>query len=220
MLADTQSRAVFCFCGCLVKCCICQGFCWLWAQVMRVVVRKKMRQQDFTALDPLGKALLAYWRGDKSTQIIQEYRSGQTKSIPISVFFRNFEDFYPTEHVKDFCRGRILVVGAGTGVHALELERQGYKVTAVVELHNKWTEIFRIIRQVAQNRIIAMPSPTGDSASLRQHCNDPILCLVDFNSYFKEITLSFYFANKANLSQIIRKKIPFSMSFIVQLNSL
>ena len=90
-----------------------------------------MRQQDFTALDPLGKALLAYWRGDRSTQIIQEYRSGQKKSIPASVFFRNFEDFYPTEHVKDFCRGRILVVGAGTGVHALELERQGYEVTAV-----------------------------------------------------------------------------------------
>jgi 2-polyprenyl-3-methyl-5-hydroxy-6-metoxy-1,4-benzoquinol methylase len=95
------------------------------------VKEKKMKQQDFSALDPLGKALLAYWRGTESTQIIQEYRSGRKKSIPASVFFRNIENFYPTEDVFSYCQGRILVVGAGTGVHVLELEQQGYEVTAV-----------------------------------------------------------------------------------------
>jgi SAM-dependent methyltransferase len=90
-----------------------------------------MRQQNLKALDPLGKALLSYWNGDKSVKLIQEYRSGHKKSIPISVFFRNSKDFYPTEHVLNYCRGRILVVGAGTGVHALELEKQAYDVTAV-----------------------------------------------------------------------------------------
>jgi SAM-dependent methyltransferase len=93
--------------------------------------KKKMRQNDFSALDPLGKALLAYWRGDESTQITQEYRSGRKKLIPASVFFRNIENFYPTEDVFSYCHGRILVVGAGTGVHVLELELQGYEVTAV-----------------------------------------------------------------------------------------
>ena len=90
-----------------------------------------MRKQDFSALDPLGKALLAYWRGAESTQIIQEYRSGRKKLIPAAVFFRDIENFYPTEEVFSYCKGRILVVGAGTGVHVLELERQGYEVTAV-----------------------------------------------------------------------------------------
>ena len=33
--SDTQSRAVSCICICLVKSRICQGFYWLWVQVMR-----------------------------------------------------------------------------------------------------------------------------------------------------------------------------------------
>jgi 2-polyprenyl-3-methyl-5-hydroxy-6-metoxy-1,4-benzoquinol methylase len=100
-------------------------------QMFALCEKKKMRQNDFSALDPLGKALLAYWRGDESTQITQEYRSGRKKLIPASVFFRNIENFYPTEDVFSYCHGRILVVGAGTGVHVLELELQGYEVTAV-----------------------------------------------------------------------------------------
>lgn len=101
-----------------------------------------MRQQNFTALDPFGEALLAYWRGNKSTQLIQEYKSGRKISLPASVFFRNLKDFYPTENALAYCRGRILVVGAGTGVHALELERQGYDVTAV-EVNTQAVQIMK-----------------------------------------------------------------------------
>ena len=90
-----------------------------------------MKQNDFSALDPLGKALIAFWKGDKSAEIIQEHRSGRKKTVQVSLFFRTTENFYPTEDVFSYCKGRILVVGAGTGVHALELERQGYEVTAV-----------------------------------------------------------------------------------------
>ena len=101
-----------------------------------------MRQQDFTALDPLGRALLAYWRGDMSAQIVQEYRSGRKKTTPVSVYFRSIKEFYPTENVFRYCRGRILVVGAGTGVHALELERRGYVVTAV-EVNSQAVQIMK-----------------------------------------------------------------------------
>ncbi|BCO07870.1 hypothetical protein GF1_02460 [Desulfolithobacter dissulfuricans] len=97
--------------------------------------QKKMNQNDFSALDPLGKALLAYWKGDKLAQITQEYRSGETKTIPASIFFRNINEFCPTEHVLEYCQGRILVVGAGTGVHALELEKNGHNVTALEVNH-------------------------------------------------------------------------------------
>lgn len=90
-----------------------------------------MKKKDFSALDPFGKALLAYWRGDASAQITQEYRSGRKKLIPASVFFRDIENIYPVEDIFGHCQGRILVVGAGTGVHVLELERQGYEVTAI-----------------------------------------------------------------------------------------
>jgi 2-polyprenyl-3-methyl-5-hydroxy-6-metoxy-1,4-benzoquinol methylase len=101
-----------------------------------------MKQRKFSALDPFGGALLAYYRGNKSTQLIQEYKSGRKVSIPASVFFRNLEDFYPTENAFVYCRGRILVVGAGTGVHALELEWQKYQVTAI-DVNTKAVQIMK-----------------------------------------------------------------------------
>jgi len=90
-----------------------------------------MNNQTKSSLDPFGQALLAYWQGDKSARLVHEYKTGRIASIPVSVFFRSPEAFYPTEKVLPWCRGRILVVGAGTGVHAVELQRQGHEVTAV-----------------------------------------------------------------------------------------
>lgn len=94
------------------------------------------------ALEPLGKALMAYWKGDKSVQILQEYRSGKIKYIPASVFFRKSDDFFPTEKVFDYCRGRILVVGAGTGIHSLELEHLGYQTTSI-EINSQAVQIMQ-----------------------------------------------------------------------------
>ncbi|SCX80681.1 class I SAM-dependent methyltransferase [Desulfoluna spongiiphila] len=90
-----------------------------------------MKSSNLSALDPFGQALLAYWRGDTSAMLVHEYKTGRVASIPVSVFFRSPKEFYPTEKVLPWCRGRILVVGAGTGIHAVELQRQGYKVTAL-----------------------------------------------------------------------------------------
>ncbi|MCG8339467.1 MAG: methyltransferase domain-containing protein [Proteobacteria bacterium] len=90
-----------------------------------------MREFNMSALEPFGQALLAYWQGDKSAVLLHEFRTGQKKSLPVSVFFRSHGELFPTEDTFAYCRGRILVVGAGTGVHALELEKQGYEVTAI-----------------------------------------------------------------------------------------
>ena len=88
-------------------------------------------KKSSSALEPFGRALLSCWRGNKTATLIQEYRTGQKKSLPVSVFFRTHNDFFPTENAFGYCRGRILVVGAGTGIHALELEKRGYEVTAI-----------------------------------------------------------------------------------------
>ncbi|WP_320043245.1 methyltransferase domain-containing protein [uncultured Desulfobacter sp.] len=90
-----------------------------------------MKNSNNPALEPLGQALLAYWRGKKSAELIHEFKNGQKRSLPVSVFFRSHEEFLTTDKAIEYCRGRILVVGAGTGVHALELEKQGYEVTAI-----------------------------------------------------------------------------------------
>ena len=84
-----------------------------------------------TALDPFGQALLDYWNGNRSAVLVHEFKTGQRHSLPVSVFFRSPEELYPTEQAFGHCQGRILVVGAGTGVHALVLEKQGFQVTAI-----------------------------------------------------------------------------------------
>jgi 2-polyprenyl-3-methyl-5-hydroxy-6-metoxy-1,4-benzoquinol methylase len=90
-----------------------------------------MTDSNNQALEPFGHALLAYWRGNKSAELMHEFKNGQKKPLPVSVFFRSHEEFLTTDNAIEYCRGKILVVGAGTGVHALELEKQGYKVTAI-----------------------------------------------------------------------------------------
>jgi 2-polyprenyl-3-methyl-5-hydroxy-6-metoxy-1,4-benzoquinol methylase len=90
-----------------------------------------MRYSKNPALEPFGQALLDYWRGNKSAELIHEFKNGQKKRLSVSVFFRSHEEFLTTDNAIEYCRGQILVVGAGTGGHALELEKQDYEITAI-----------------------------------------------------------------------------------------
>jgi 2-polyprenyl-3-methyl-5-hydroxy-6-metoxy-1,4-benzoquinol methylase len=82
-------------------------------------------------LEPFGQALLAYWRGNESAVLKHEFKGGKEKTLPASVFFRSHGEFLTTDYAFGHCRGKVLVVGAGTGVHALELEKRDYEVTAI-----------------------------------------------------------------------------------------
>lgn len=90
-----------------------------------------MRKYYNLPLEPLGDALLDYWQGNESAVLVLEFETGLKKSLPVSEFFRSQNNYFPTEKALEYCRGHILVVGAGTGVHALELEKRGYEVTAI-----------------------------------------------------------------------------------------
>ena len=123
-----------------------------------------MKEFSPSALEPFGQALLAYWRGDKSTTLIHEFKTGQKKSLPVSVFFRTHSEFFPTENALVYCRGRILVVGAGTGVHALELEKRGYEVTAI-DICRQAVQIMRErgIKEVRQQDFLKFEGKTYDT---------------------------------------------------------
>jgi SAM-dependent methyltransferase len=52
--------------------------------------------------------------------------------MPAALFFREGPDLFPFEiYALELCRGRVLDVGAGTGVHSLELQARGFDVTAI-----------------------------------------------------------------------------------------
>jgi SAM-dependent methyltransferase len=84
------------------------------------------------AMAPFGAALKAYCGGDTSVNVMVRRDDGVEGLLPISHFFREFSAFTRIEReALDRCRGQILDAGAGTGVHALELQRRGLAVKAL-----------------------------------------------------------------------------------------
>ena len=80
---------------------------------------------------PFAKALLAYHKGDRDAVFTLSRDDGFSRIIPVATFF---DDVYFTEleqHALTLCRGDVLDVGAAAGRHALALQRQGIKVTAL-----------------------------------------------------------------------------------------
>lgn len=129
-----------------------------------------MNKSSSSALEPFGQALLAYWRGNKTASLIHEFRTGQKRSLPVSLFFRTPDKFFPTEKALESCHGRILVVGAGTGIHALELQKQGYEVTAI-DICPQAVQIMRErgIKDVLQQDFMKFKGDTYDTILMLGH---------------------------------------------------
>ena len=79
-----------------------------------------------------GKSLLDYYNGDRTAEIILRRDDGFETVLPISVFFRSEAEFFPGEmEAINLCRGTVLDIGAGSGIHSLVLQSRGLKVTAI-----------------------------------------------------------------------------------------
>lgn len=76
-----------------------------------------------------GAALLDCYRGDTDATLIV-YQDGERDDVPANFWLRETLD--PLEQMAlDHCRGRILDLGAGSGLHALELQRRAHDVVAI-----------------------------------------------------------------------------------------
>jgi hypothetical protein len=74
------------------------------------------------AYDLHGAALLDCFRGDFSAVLIR-HQDGVRDDVPAAFWLRDTMD--PLEAMAlDLCRGRMLDVGAGAGLHALELQHR------------------------------------------------------------------------------------------------
>jgi SAM-dependent methyltransferase len=82
-----------------------------------------------SSYSPHGAALLDYFRGDASATL-NCTQDGVRDDVPAAFWFRELADSLELEAL-DRCRGSVLDLGAGTGIHALELQRRGFEVTAV-----------------------------------------------------------------------------------------
>lgn len=82
--------------------------------------------------DALGRAYLSYLQGNKNAEFILHSSDFDPDTIAISHFFRTFDDMPELEQIAILeCKGAILDVGAGSGTHSLELQKKGFKITAI-----------------------------------------------------------------------------------------
>ena len=82
-----------------------------------------------SAYSPHGAALLDYFHGDASATLICT-QDGVRDDVPAAFWFRELADPLELEALHH-CRGRVLDLGAGTGIHTIELQRRGFEVTAI-----------------------------------------------------------------------------------------
>jgi SAM-dependent methyltransferase len=79
--------------------------------------------------DPIGTAILDYAATKKPTDIIVGSDICEDDIIPIEVLFRKFNEMPELEQIAiDSSKGKVLDVGAGAGVHSLELQDRGHAV--------------------------------------------------------------------------------------------
>lgn len=82
--------------------------------------------------DILGKALLDYFHGNYTDDIITETNISDEDELPLPYLFRNFSTMPPLEQkALQLTKGNILDVGCGSGSHSLWLQSKGLQVTAI-----------------------------------------------------------------------------------------
>lgn len=84
------------------------------------------------AMTPFGVALLDSFQGESGAQLLLRRDDGNEELLPMSHFFRTAAEFSSIEIAAlDRCRGHVLDVGAGSGLHSLFLQARGLRVTAL-----------------------------------------------------------------------------------------
>ncbi len=79
--------------------------------------------------DPVGTAILDYASTKKPNDIIVGSDICEDDIIPIEVLFRKMDEMPELEQIAlEAVKGKILDVGAGAGVHSLELQDRGFEV--------------------------------------------------------------------------------------------
>jgi SAM-dependent methyltransferase len=83
------------------------------------------------AMKPFGIAIKDYYAGDTAATVKIYRDDGEISDLAIASFFRSPTAIALDKVALDNCRGRVLDVGAGVGIHSLYLQNKGFSVCAL-----------------------------------------------------------------------------------------
>ena len=82
--------------------------------------------------DIFGKALLDYYNGNHTENIITSTNISEDDEMPIDFLFRDYDSMGKLEQkALQLAKGRVLDVGCGAGIHSLYLQNKGFDVKAI-----------------------------------------------------------------------------------------
>ncbi len=130
--------------------------------------------------DIIGKALLDYFHGNYTEDIITETNISEEDVLPLPYMFRNFTEMPKMEQkALQLAKGKVLDIGCGAGSHALYLQERGLQVTAI-DISKGAVEVCRL-RGVKDARHM-------DFFELKNEKFDTILLLMNGSGLFQKIS--------------------------------
>jgi SAM-dependent methyltransferase len=90
-----------------------------------------MTEPTARPMDLYGQALWDYYHGKTDAVLMICRDDGIETPLPVELFFRSSVALPLDRLALDLCRGYVLDVGAGTGLHSLHLQSRGFSVCAV-----------------------------------------------------------------------------------------
>jgi SAM-dependent methyltransferase len=117
--------------------------------------------------DMLDRAFADYLAGHTDAKVQVHWDSGDSQVMEVAHFFRSFAQMPALEKkALSLCRGRVLDVGAGTGIHASVLQKRGLEVVAVEPMTAACEAMRRRgLTGVIEGSFFDLP-PTGDFDTL------------------------------------------------------
>ncbi|TAH04868.1 MAG: methyltransferase domain-containing protein [Sphingobacteriales bacterium] len=119
-------------------------------------------------MDIYGDFLKDYYFNTLKTEILLHNSYDTAELLPLDDFFRTLDDMPDLEvFALSLCSGKVLDIGAGTGVHSLLLQQQGFEVTAI-ELSAGACHVMALkgIKNIVNQNILSYTSQKFDTLLL------------------------------------------------------
>ncbi len=128
--------------------------------------------------DLFGKALLDYYNGNYTEDIITSTSISDDDVLPIPYLFRDYKDMPALEQkALQLARGKVLDVGCGAGNHSLYLKAKGFDVTSI-DISEGAIAVCRQ-RGLENTHVLDIAHASGSY--------DTILMLMNGSGFFKEL---------------------------------